>query len=405
MRTKITKVVPAVIILFSLSLSLLFSQDKPVRSEEGTILIPAKDSADDRFYNKPADNREISPPRPEISVEEKSSGSKSASLKNAGDDSIPVIIPPEKADDPQVYAHSKARTYFDGYNTFVNSYVAFILSSRDNLIEDKAYCQIDSGEFAVYSAPFTLSAEGKRTISYYSVDKIGNRELKANEFQVIVDNTPPEISVASNMPTIGNRLYAVKGLALQAAAKDSSSGVDLIEYSIDGGPYQKYFSPVSPTAGEAHNLNQTIKFRSLDNLANQSESFIYKAIDLNGKISEVRSSEVILYFDRIPPTLKIIPQKKFIHKEGLNKNITVADNQYEITAEDSETGINAVYFRVDSQGDFIKYNGAIRFNRNGDHIIEAFAEDRAGNASRVSILNVFVDSKPPVSDIRIINAD
>jgi pimeloyl-ACP methyl ester carboxylesterase len=60
--------------------------------------------------------------------------------------------------------------------------------------------QLDGGAWISYSAPFTVTDEGKHTVKFYSIDKLGNFETEQIK-QFTIDKTPPEVqfvwSVAS----------------------------------------------------------------------------------------------------------------------------------------------------------------------------------------------------------------
>src|SRR6056297_2564541 len=70
----------------------------------------------------------------------------------------------------------KAASHFDGLNHYVNSKVKFELSVKDNLVADKVMYKVNDGEEQTCQDPFNLTEEGKHTISYYGVDRVGNTE-------------------------------------------------------------------------------------------------------------------------------------------------------------------------------------------------------------------------------------
>lgn len=292
----------------------------------------------------------------------------------------------------------EAKTFFDGLNTFVNSKVLFKLSSKDNLMADKIHYKLDAGEIKTYESPFSISTEGKHSISYYSVDKIGNKENE-NTFRVMVDNTPPEVIVTSSKPVlkIDSKLYISKDFTFTVNSQDASSGVNKVEYSINGKDYTEYVAPFSiPSEGEVD-----IKIKALDNVTNITDKFAVKLFDETGKQTVLKDVSVKLSTDNIAPTVEIKTDKEIAKKD--NKNIASSDVNYSVAANDKESGIASILVRVDGKGDFIPYMSEIKFTSNGEHTIEAKAIDKVGNVSSVAILSVYVDVIPPETKLETIS--
>ena len=82
-----------------------------------------------------------------------------------------------------------------------------------------------------------------------------------------------------------------------------------------------------------------------------------------------------------------------------------SDYLYTITANDEESGIKDVFYRIDGRGAFRKYESEIKLTSNGEHFIEAKAVDNVGNVSDIKILSVLVDIIPPRSTIETITDD
>jgi hypothetical protein len=292
----------------------------------------------------------------------------------------------------------EAKTFFDGSNTYVNSKILFKLFSRDNFLADKIEYKVDAGATVTYEKPFPLTEEGKHVIAFYGIDKMGNKEDE-KVYKVIVDNTPPEINVTANMPVqkIGDKLYATKGFTFTIDSKDALSGVDHVEYSINGKDYIRYISPFNiPADGEL-----TLKVKGIDNVANQTESYTMKVIDDTGKEVVLKDAAPKFFIDNVAPTVQIKPDKEVVVKDG--KNIAATGYKYAVTATDNESGLAGILYRVDGKGEFAPYQKEIMFTTNGDHLIEAKAFDKVGNASSITTMSVFVDANPPETKIETIS--
>jgi hypothetical protein len=292
----------------------------------------------------------------------------------------------------------EAKVYSDGTSTFVNSQVQFKLTSKDNLFTDKIEYKINGGEVKAYESPFSIPDEGIHVITYYSIDKIGNKEDEKT-YKVIVDNTPPVIMVTSNKPVqkINEKIYISKDFRLAITAKDEVSGLNKIEYSLNGKDYSEYVVPFDiPEGGEIE-----LKVKAIDNVNNLIEKFVFKIFDETGKPVELSEESVKMLADNVSPTVEIKADKEI--KQIENKNYVLSDIKYTVNATDNESGIAAILYRLDGKGDFIPYSREIIFTTNGQHKIEAKAVDKVGNASNIATLSLFVDIIPPETMIETIS--
>jgi len=129
---------------------------------------------------------------------------------------------------------------------------------------------LDGGASAEYAGPFG-AAEGARTLSFRSVDGVGNAEAtRTVSFQV--DATPPlsTLSVAGGTTLFGEDLAAA-GSAVSLTATDPvsggvASGVASLVYSVDGGADQAYTAPFVLGAGR-----HTISFGAVDRAGNAEQ--------------------------------------------------------------------------------------------------------------------------------------
>ena len=301
-----------------------------------------------------------------------------------------------KKEEPAKLPMQNAKTYFDGYTNFINSLVLFKLSSKDNVLEDKLYYKVDKGEFALYSTPFAIKEEGTHTITYFSVDKMGNKENNYKVLKIITDVTPPSVVVTTTAPLIKEKIYASENLTFSITATDELSGLNKIEYSTDGQNFNVYSKPFSISATE----NVDLKVRVTDNVDNAAEKYAFKAVDESGKAHEMSVSALKIYVDKKIPVVQIKPEGNFFEKNG--KNIASIYNKYIVTATDEDSGVAEIYVRIDGKGEFQLYKKEVEFSKNGEHMIEAKAKDKTGNESEIVTYSVFVDIIPPVSNIKMI---
>jgi len=291
------------------------------------------------------------------------------------------------------------KIYCDGHNTFINSKVLFELGTKDNIYEDTIYYKLDGGEVKLYSGPFAIEQEGKHVVTYYSVDKLGNQEA-ARDINVICDNTAPVITVNMHAPFVktGDKLYASESFVYTYVidSRDDLSGVSSVLYSADGQNFEEFVSPVKVTSKDVPKL----KVVGRDRVNNLTTTYTSKVIDEAGNVLGTAES-INVIIDRTAPVVEIKADKEFTVKDG--KKIASRIFKYTVTAADTESGVGTLLYRVDNRGDYNIYTDAITFSTNGEHVIEAIARDKVGNVSQTAILNVYVDTVPPVSEIRMIS--
>ncbi|MCX7679157.1 MAG: hypothetical protein N2316_08040 [Spirochaetes bacterium] len=289
---------------------------------------------------------------------------------------------------------SVAAIYLQGLNMYVNPKVKFKLTTNDNIYADKIEYRVDSGEVKVFSEPFSVEQEGPHAITYWGVDKIGNKE-DPKSYKFIVDATAPTIIVTSNQPLMrqGDKIFVSKDFRFKVDVRDDISGIKSVEYSLNGKDYVPYREPFGiPTEGQIN-----LKIRATDNVQNVQEAFILKLVDQSGNPVELKESAIAMQTDNIAPKVEIKCNQQFIERSGVK--IVSNTAKYTIEATDDASGVATIYMRVDGKGDFIPYTGELMFNTNGEHSLEARAVDKAGNLSPVTILQVYVDTIPPVSSI------
>ena len=121
-----------------------------------------------------------------------------------------------------------------GNNSWYRSSVKISLVSIDNLSKiSNIYYKIDSGRWQQYSAPIIISNDGKHTIEYYSIDRMGNSE-KDHICEVYIDSTPPKTLIHLDK-TPNNGGWYLKSVNVSFSNNnDSVSKVEKTYYSISG---------------------------------------------------------------------------------------------------------------------------------------------------------------------------
>jgi hypothetical protein len=291
------------------------------------------------------------------------------------------------------------KTFTDGYNTYVNDKIQFKLSEIDNIMQDKIFYKINDQEEQLYEAPFSLKDEGSQVIYYYSIDKMGNKE-EQRSLNVIVDKTAPEVIVTITAPfaKTGEKIYASDQFKYEytISAKDNISGVGSVGYAIEDGEYMEYLKPFSINSLKPVNVSVAAE----DRVGNLTKKYVTKIVDEDGNVLAESIDDIEIAVDNTAPVVTITPDKEFFMKDSTK--VASKDYKYSITASDEESGVKAIYYRINSRSEFILYTGAIQFNSNGWHKIEAIAKDNVGNTSKAAVLDVFVDIIPAQTNIDLI---
>ncbi|MGW3623397.1 OmpL47-type beta-barrel domain-containing protein [Streptomyces sp. NPDC000880] len=129
-----------------------------------------------------------------------------------------------------------------------------------------------AGAWQPYTAPVMVHEAGTHKVRYKATDKAGNAAAeKAVDFTVVTppaeDKTPPVTSAEVSGQKNSDGAY-VTSAKVTLTATDADSGVDKVEYSLDGGPYLAYTSPVIVDRVGFH----TVLHRATDKAGNTSQA-------------------------------------------------------------------------------------------------------------------------------------
>ncbi|MEV5320361.1 family 16 glycoside hydrolase [Streptomyces sp. NPDC052687] len=128
-----------------------------------------------------------------------------------------------------------------------------------------------SGAWQPYTAPVMVHQAGAHTVRYRATDKAGNVAAeKSVEFTVVTappqDTTPPVTGATVEGTQNSDGAYVTRVTVTVTATDAGGSGVDRIEYSLDGGPYLAYTAPLIVDRAGAH----TVAYRATDKAGNTS---------------------------------------------------------------------------------------------------------------------------------------
>ncbi len=122
--------------------------------------------------------------------------------------------------------------------------------------------RIDGGSWQTYTSPVTVQGDGTHTVEYYATDNAGNQEA-ARTATLKIDTTAPSTSASVGGTLAGDGSY-VGSANITLTAVDATSGVQSIEYRVDGGAWWTY-ATTFPVGG---NGTHTVEYAATDNAGN-----------------------------------------------------------------------------------------------------------------------------------------
>ncbi len=173
------------------------------------------------------------------------------------------------------------------------------------------------------------------------------------------DTTPPTVTAAITGDQDADGNYVGSATATLTAT-DDASGVDSVEYSLDGGAWTTYSAPVVVDTVGDHMLH-------------------YRATDVAGNTSPEGMSEFAVVAgggeDTTPPTVSAAVSGDQDADGNYVGSATVT-----VTATDDGSGVASVEYEVDDTG-FQPYTSPVTVSEPGDHAVQYRATDAAGNLS------------------------
>ncbi|MBF9133232.1 DUF1080 domain-containing protein [Plantactinospora sp. S1510] len=244
---------------------------------------------------------------------------------------------------------------------------------------------LDGGSYAAYTAPVAVNQPGQHTVSYRASDRAGNTSApRAVTFEVAdtsnPDTTPPTVTggVTGDRDDDGGYLGAA---TVTVSATDTESGVERIEYSLDGGSYAAYTAPVTVNQPGQHTVS-------------------YRATDVAGNTSTPGSVTFAVVTPPDPDTTAPSVTAAITGQQN-GSWAYVGSATIVLTATDSGSGVHRVEYALDGRG-YTAYSGPLTVNTAGVHTLSYRATDRAGNVSgTASTTFTVVASAPPAPSCQV----
>ncbi|MBU4347356.1 Ig-like domain repeat protein, partial [Patescibacteria group bacterium] len=271
---------------------------------------------------------------------------------------------------------------------YVKSTTNFTLTATDegSGVASTTY-KIDEGAIIDYSVAgaFTISTAGTHTITYWSVDNIGNTEA-VNTLTVFVDDTEPSVGGITITPIFGSYISGTSNIS--AVITETGSGVASCDYALDGSTWviarMTYADGICSVSNVDTSAATSINMRATDNVGNVgTSSAIAVTVDtINPAISNVAISPTTPTNDNTPTiTFKVADS-------GSNVNVSTVKVSHG-TAEYAATCTTLPDCSV-----------TLPTQADGAYTFTISASDNVGNSASDSSLSGYVIDtvKPTTSD-------
>ena len=273
------------------------------------------------------------------------------------------------------YQHDSVQPQIDGWLNGTNGNSGWFVSSVDvnASASDPAPASglaafeynLNSGGWESFPGSLSLS-DGVHSLSLRASDAAGNT-VETNQ-TIQIDTVTPALEIAVNGIVGANGWYS-SAVQVSVSASDSGSGVNTVEYDLDGAGWTAYSGPLDLSDG-VHSLS----LRVIDNAGNIFEGTQTFSVD----------------------TLAPVIDFSLTGTEGTNGWYTTTV-QVSASANDAGSGLSTMEISVDG-GSWNTYSASLVFD-DGLHTYQFRATDNAGNTAKSALQQIQVDTIPPVIDL------
>ena len=217
--------------------------------------------------------------------------------------------------------------------------------------------------------------DGEHTLTYYSIDNVGNEENK-NIFDFYLDNTAPktEIMISGDRHKASSNVnYISPRSNLTLKSTDNKSGVEAMYYQVNGGRVTRY--------------GESIIVPTISGI----DTIIYNAEDRVGNMS--KDEYLFVHMDSDPPLTNIVFGAPQFYKSQVLYISSATKISFD--ANDDDSNVKETLFAVDESRNNI-FVQEFSVNGEGIHSVSYFSIDNVNNEERVKIERFEVDNSPPI---------
>jgi len=227
--------------------------------------------------------------------------------------------------------------------------------------------QLDGGAWLPYTTTVAFTELGEHTVSYRATDVAGNvSEVGSVTFTVVAggeeDTTAPTVTAEVTGEQDDNGAFVGSATATLTAT-DDASGVESVEYDLDGAGWAPYTEPVVVDEPGEHTL-------------------LYRATDVAGNVSEESVTEFVVVAEAEEDTTAPTVAHEVSGTQD-ESGAYVGSASVLVTATDDGSGVASVEYDLDGAG-WTAYTGAVVVDEPGQHTLAYRATDEAGNVSEAA---------------------
>lgn len=269
----------------------------------------------------------------------------------------------------------------------VTSTTLFTLSSSDGMVGVNFTWYTIGGDYYIYSGAFNFAGygEGVSTLIYGSEDLVENNET-GTLLIIKVDDSGPTTSVIIGNPKSGDGIMDINVTTttqFTLDAVDNSAGTETIWWYVGS---LDYYSEI--TAFDFSGFGEG------------TYTLFYGAQDKLGNNATVPSTLTVFVDDTPPSTILTIGDPKY--GDPLMAINVTPFTLFTLAGTDPVSGLDTEWFYINDIGNYTEGN-TLDFTDyfDGSYILFYGSRDNLGNNETGNMIDVFVDSGPPTSDLEI----
>jgi len=255
-------------------------------------------------------------------------------------------------------------------NGWYRAPVNVAISSMDAMDGECAVTyKVDGGTWTTYVGEVTVEGDGDHTLEYRSTDLAGNTVYGSVE--MAIDTLAPQ-SAHTLSGELGEGGRYVGPVTASLTATDQGSGVEAIYYRMDDDSFTLYLSALLLDVDGTHLLE-------------------HYAVDLAGNVGPISQIQVMI--DTQGPWVEIATDRAPSTYGWYDGTVTIT-----LTSMDHFDQGCPVHYRWD-EGDWTSYSSPFAISEEGEHLLEFYAVDLAGNMGELFSQTFRLDLTDPLCSL------
>jgi hypothetical protein len=259
---------------------------------------------------------------------------------------------------------------------FVNKDLPLYLWLSTSPDEHAQKYRLKSEETTQYSNPMYLDTEGYNTFRSPSAVDTNTRKtvypLRDIIFEVYADGIKPstKLDYGKTKPYVDEgKTYVQNNTQVELIASDDHSGVESINFSMNGSGFVAYTTPITFTEEKEYVLK-------------------YYAVDHVGNVEDTK--EITFIYDKTAPVSKLNVTT------DEHEQVVSGRSKIELSAEDVGIGVKHIIYQLDEgKKNTYQYPISASWMNQGEHTIKYFATDKVGNEEPVKTYSFYIDKTAP----------